>query len=237
MSLINMLRENTVFKVMPEEALAHLVTQLESRTIHAGKVLFNLGDPGAEMLLVQSGKIAIYTPESGRPEVGQPIRIFSPGDSLGEMALIDGMPRSTSARAETETQVLALSKQAFQELLGEFPDASAALLREFSSRIRYTTDFIGEMRTWVQRMAEGNYEAIRADSDIQESSLAALAAEFVRMAAQVREREDRLRREVAQLRIEIDEKKRDQEVKQITESDYYRDLKEKLRLMREQDDE
>ena len=93
------------------------------------------------------------------------------------------------------------------------------------------------MRGWVQRMAEGNYQAIQTARDIQDSSLAALAAEFIRMATQVREREDQLRKEVAQLRIEIDEKKREQEVKQITESEYYRDLKEKLRAMREQDDD
>jgi CRP-like cAMP-binding protein len=210
---------------------------LEARTLQPGEVLFNMGDPGREMVLIQSGRIAIYSPEQGRPEAGQPIRIFGSGAVLGELALIDRGTRSTSARAEEETVVLSLNDRTFLELLEQHPDASAALLREFSGRLRYTTDFITEMRTWVQRMAEGNYQAVQSPGDLKDSSLAALAAEFTRMAGRVREREDQLRQEVAQLRIEIDEKKRKEQVSQITESEYYRELKEKLRAMREQDDE
>jgi len=237
MSLPKMLQSNEIFKVMPYEALEHLSAHFKPRTLQNGEVLFNLGDPGNEMILIQSGKIAIYMPEAGQPEAGQPIRIFGPGEAMGEMALIDGMPRSTSARSEGETTILSLSKQDFRGLLESYPDASAALLREFSGRIRYTTDFITEMRGWVQRMAEGNYQAVLAASDIQDSSLAALAADFTRMAGRVRAREDKLRQEVAQLRIEIDEKKRKQEVQQITESEYYMSLKEKLRVLREQNDD
>jgi len=86
-------------------------------------------------------------------------------------------------------------------------------------------------------MAEGNYQGIQLPANVRDSSLSALAADFVRMATQVREREEKLQREVAQLRIEIDETKRLQEVKQITGSDYYVSLKEKLKALREEEDE
>jgi CRP-like cAMP-binding protein len=205
--------------------------------LQEGDVLFNLGDSGDEMILVQQGKIAIYVPDSNQPQSGQALRIFQSGDILGEMALIDRLPRSTSARAETRSVIATLDSNTFKRLLEDHPDMATGLMSGLSNRIRYTTDFIGEIRQWVQRMAEGNYQAVQSSSQIEDSSLSALAAEFVRMAAQVREREEKLQKEVAQLRIEIDENKRRKEVSQITESDYYVSLKEKLKALREEDDD
>jgi CRP-like cAMP-binding protein len=237
MTAIEILKKNAIFRVMSEKTLQDLAAALKQRVLKPGEILFNMGEPGNEMVIVQSGNIAIFRPTNEQSEEGQAIRVFHAGEMLGEMALIDRLPRSTSARAEGETVILTLDNESFQNLLLKYPDASSAMMREFSSRLRYTTDFISEMRTWVQRMAEGNYQSIQAPADQPESSLAALAAEFMRMAAQVREREDKLRQEVAQLRIEIDENKRRQEVSQITESEYYQELKAKLKVLRELDED
>jgi CRP/FNR family cyclic AMP-dependent transcriptional regulator len=231
------LQKTAIFNTLSDETLDKLAAGLKTRSLQAGEVLFNLGDPGAEMILVQDGKIAIYMPESDRPEAGQALRIFQAGDILGEMALIDRLPRSASARAETQAVIAALDIATFQRLLLDHPDVATAVMSGLSSRIRYTTDFIGEVRQWVQRMAEGKYESIQAPSNVEDSSLSALAADFVRMAAQVREREEKLQQEVAQLRIEIDETKRRQEVSQITESEYYINIKAKLKAMREQQED
>jgi CRP-like cAMP-binding protein len=230
------LKKIAIFKSLSDEALENLSAQFKSRTLEAGEVLFDLGDAGNEMIIVQDGKIAIYMPEADNPQAGQALRIFQAGEILGEMALIDRLPRSASARAEVKTLIATLDSATFKNLLAD-PDVALAVMSGLSNRIRYTTDFIGEIRQWVQRMAEGNYQSIQAPDQIQDSSLSALAAEFVRMASQVREREERLQQEVAQLRIEIDETKRKQQVSQITESEYYLSIKEKLKAMREQQDE
>jgi CRP-like cAMP-binding protein len=237
MTLITILRKNAIFKTLSDDALSKLSVGLKTRSLQVGEILFNLGDPGSEMIIVQEGKIAIYMPESNRPEAGQALRIFQSGDILGEMALIDRLPRSASARAETRSSIATLDSGSFQSLLADHPEVAMEVMSGLSGRIRYTTDFIGEIRQWVQRMAEGNYQSIQAPNQLQDSSLSALAADFVRMAAQVREREEKLQQEVAQLRIQIDENKRQQEVSQITESDYYIGLKEKLKAMREQENE
>ena len=74
-------------------------------------------------------------------------------------------------------------------------------------------------------------EEDRFDADILETvaarddALGTLARSFARMAGQVRAREDRLRREVAELRIEIDESKQAQRVAEITGTDYFQDLR------------
>jgi CRP-like cAMP-binding protein len=152
------------------------------------------------------------------------------------MSLIDRLQRSASARAETRAVVATLDSETFKHLLEDHPDLAMEVMSGLSNRIRYTTDFIGEIRQWVQRLADGNYQSIQSSSPLQDSSLSALAADFVRMAAQVRDREEKLQQEVVQLRIQIDENKRRQEVSQITESDYYLSLKEKLKALREQAD-
>jgi CRP-like cAMP-binding protein len=237
MTLSTLLKKNAIFKTLSDETIEKLTDSLKTRFLHAGDILFNLGDPGEEMIIVRNGKIAIYMPDKNQPQSGQALRIFQYGDILGEMALIDHLPRSASARAETDSVIAALDIETFKHLLESHPEVAMEVMSGLSSRIRYTTDFIGEIRQWVQRMAEGNYEFSQSPSNLQDSSLSALAADFVRMAARVREREEKLKQEVAQLRIEIDETKRKQEVSQITESDYYISLKEKLKALREQENE
>jgi CRP-like cAMP-binding protein len=231
-----LLKSILIFKALSDEAIEQVADGLKTRTLQTGEVLFNLGDPGDEMIIVEQGKIAIYMPDDGQPQAGQALRIFQPGDILGEMALIDHQPRSASARAETDSVIATLDIKTFKRLLEEHPDVAMGVMSGLSNRIRYTTNFIGEVRQWMQKLAEGNYQGIETPAEMQDSSLSALAADFVRMAARVREREEKLQQEVAQLRIEIDEAKRRQEVTQITGSEYYVSLKEKLKALRDEED-
>ncbi len=229
-----------LFAQLPAEALAEVEGLLQPRALAAGEILFHQGDPGDELIIVQDGQVSIYVPEPGAPEKGQPIRVFTSGGMLGEMALVDQQPRSASARAETAAHILTLRRDDFQRLVAENPDMSAALMGGLSERIRYTTDFLGEVRQWVQRITAGDYQAGMAVEDsgkYQDPTLATLAAEFSAMAAQVKQREETLKQEVAMLRIEIDEARRREEASQIMDSDFYRSLKEKARSMRQKKDD
>lgn len=230
------LRTIPLFASLTDEGLAEVEAALQTRSLAAGDVLFNQGDRGDELIIVESGKLAIYKPDQGAPAKGQPIRTFTAGSMLGEMALIDQKPRSLSARAEESTTILALSLTAFRSLLASNVEISLTLLSGLSDRIRYTTDFLNEVQGWVGRITEGNYTAgaaVESQSQYPDPTLSTLAANFAQMAARVKEREDTLRQEVAMLRIEIDESKRKEDAGQIMDSDYYRNLKDKVRNMRQ----
>jgi CRP/FNR family transcriptional regulator len=230
------LRSIPLFAPLTDEALAEVEAALQTRHLAAEQVLFNLGDRGDELIIVQSGKLAIYKPDPGAPAKGQPIRTFTAGSMLGEMALIDQKPRSLSARAEEPTTILALSSADFRSLLSQDVQISLTLLSGLSDRIRYTTDFLNEVQDWVGRITDGNYtagSAMESKTQYPDPTLATLAANFAQMAARVKEREDNLRQEVAMLRIEIDEAKRKEDSSQIMDSDYYRSLKDKVRNMRQ----
>jgi CRP-like cAMP-binding protein len=232
-NLSSLLKNNQYFMSLPDDLLGTVANVFQVRSLKAGEVIFKLGDPGDAMLLVMEGKIAIYLPEKDNPEAGQPFRIFQEGEILGEMALLDRGLRSTSARAETDSVVAALAADTFKELLTSRSDVMMSVIKGLNERLRYTTSFIDEVKNWVNHVASGNYESVKASTDFKDNSLSALAAEFARMASQVRKREEKLKREIAQLRIEIDEQKRKEDFSQITQSEYYVSLKEKLKLMRE----
>ncbi len=228
------LKQIPLFHHLSETGLTCLLEALETRILPAGSILFNMGDPGDELYIVREGRVAIYVPNAETPGKEQPIRIFEPGEALGEMALIDRQPRSLSARAMEPVTLLVLTGEAFRQLLAAHAELALSVMTGLSDRIRYTTEFLSEVRIWVQRVAAGKYDrALRPAQDYSDPSIVALAAEFTQMAAQVQQREEALRQEVAQLRIEIDESKRKRHVEEIVESDYFQSLQQQARRLRE----
>ncbi len=223
-----------MFSRLPEAALNEVTAALKSRALTVGEILFALGDPGDELFIVNAGRVAIYTPNPIKPGDEHPIRIFEAGEALGEMALIDNQPRSLSARALEASEVLVLTGDDFRRLLRAYPDMALAAMAGLNDRIRYTTDFLSEVREWIQRVAAGQYDrTFAASKDYQDRSVEALAAEFAQMAAQVQQREEDLRREVEDLRIEINEVKRQKQLEEITETDYFQTLQNQVRRLRE----
>jgi CRP-like cAMP-binding protein len=251
----NKLREIYMFSQLNDEILAEIAAALKTRDFGDGRILFNKGDPGDELFIVREGSVAIFEPSEETPGKERPLRIFRDGEVFGEMALIDFQPRTLSARAMQPTKTLVLCGDDFRRLLRS-PALSLGVMAGLNDRIRYTTDFLNEVRDWVGRMAAGQYETAQFFSDMQDwvrhlaegeyqeqevleastqyrdRTIATLAAEFARMATQVREREDALRQEIAQLKIEIDETKRQRQVDEITGSDYFQDIKTRAKDLR-----
>lgn len=93
------LKQISLFSQLDDQDLATAAAALKTRQLAQGEILFNLGDVGDELFIVQSGRIAIFTPSQDKPGEEQPIRIFEPGETVGEMALIDNHPRSLSGRS------------------------------------------------------------------------------------------------------------------------------------------
>ena len=97
---------------------------------------------------------------------------------------------------------------------------------------------VGRVTDAATALEEDRFEpAILEAVAAREDALGVLARSFARMAGQVRAREDRLRREVAELRIEIDEAKQAQRVAEITGSDYFQELRGRASELRRMVDE
>jgi len=227
------LKNMLMFSRLPDAAFNEVAAALKPRALAAGEILFRMGDPGSELFIVNTGRVAIYTPDAAKPGEEHPIRIFEADEVLGEMALIDNQPRSLSARALEASEVLVLTGDDFRRLLRAYPDMALAVMAGLNDRIRYTTEFLSEVREWIQRVAKSQYDrTFTASKDYQDRSVEALAAEFAQMAAQVQQREDELRKEVMELRIEINETKRQRQLDEITETDYFQTLQNQAKKLR-----
>lgn len=104
----------------------------------AGAVIFQRGDPGDYMMLVASGriKLSLITPQ-GRELT---LRHMEEGGLLGEMAVIDGEPRSADATASVATEGYVISKSDFSAFLAKNPAAMQAVMRFLCRRLRETNE-------------------------------------------------------------------------------------------------
>jgi len=115
------------------------------------------------------------------------------------------------------------------------PHLADAMLSSLSERVRYTTDFLLQVGQWAQLVMQGQYrpeDFANLAAQYPNPSMANLAAQFAQMAVEVKRREEDLQRQIVQLRVEIDEVRRQQEVQKITDSEEFRDLRALARELR-----
>lgn len=111
-----------------------LVPEAELRTFAAGQVIFRAGDNGDGFYVVESGRVRISAMLAGNePRV---LATIGPGDSFGEMAVLDDAPRSATAEAEVETRTLFVGREKFVQRLAGRPALVLKLIRELSARMR-----------------------------------------------------------------------------------------------------
>jgi len=95
----------------------------------AGEVIFAAGERGNTMYLVRSGEVVI---ERG----GKVLETLESGGIFGEVALIDGSPRSATAKAKTDCIVAPLNEKTFLFLVHETPYFAIAVMRTLTDRLR-----------------------------------------------------------------------------------------------------
>ena len=95
----------------------------------AGDVIFAEGDKGDAMFVIRTGEVTI---ERG----GRVMETLSGGGVFGEMALIDGSPRSATVRAKTDCEVAPINEKTFLFLVHETPFFAIAVMRTLADRLR-----------------------------------------------------------------------------------------------------
>jgi CRP/FNR family transcriptional regulator, cyclic AMP receptor protein len=105
------------------------------KVFKAGTRIFQEGDPGEEMFIIQSGQVKITKKTQDGEKT---LVILSEGDFFGEMAVIDNEPRSASAVAQTDTKLIALNQAVFEATMQSNAHIVKKILRNMSSRLRET---------------------------------------------------------------------------------------------------
>lgn len=139
--IAELIQSSVLFQALDPVDVAVLARFLSLYNVDSGGVVFHEGDTGEFMGLIVGGIVELF--KDG--PAAHPVKIAaeSSGRLLGEMALLDGEPRSATARFAQSGQVLILTKENFQRLLHEHPRAAANFLfhlsRSLSRRLRKTT--------------------------------------------------------------------------------------------------
>lgn len=98
-----------------------------------GEILFKQGDQGENMYWIESGALAILQGKLSNPAL---LTFRHPGHVVGEIALLENIPRTASVVTVHPTHLRCLNKEKFQEILANIPGVSLELMRLLSSRLR-----------------------------------------------------------------------------------------------------
>ena len=102
------------------------------KDVPAGSVIFEEGTSGAEMFGILEGEVELRLPNGM-------VRRLGPDDSFGEMAIVDGSPRSATAVAVTDTKLAVLDRQRFLFLVQETPMFALQVMSSIAERLRTAT--------------------------------------------------------------------------------------------------
>jgi CRP/FNR family cyclic AMP-dependent transcriptional regulator len=126
---LELLRGVPLFAGLDQKALEAIGRIAEEREVDAGTALTHEGRHEGYFFVIVSGTVRI---ERG----GQVINTMRDGDFLGEIALLDGGPRTATAVAETACRLLVMTYQRFQQLLDTAPEVRTAVMEEVGQRLR-----------------------------------------------------------------------------------------------------
>lgn len=133
---VQALQRTAFFGNMPQEDLEQVAECLQRRRRSSGEIVFNVGDPGHALYIVTEGEVKISVETSTGEEMI--LALLGPGDTFGELALIDAKPRSATATATTTepTGLLILLRDEFNALLDRRPALARSVLQSLASVIR-----------------------------------------------------------------------------------------------------
>jgi CRP/FNR family transcriptional regulator, cyclic AMP receptor protein len=131
---ITWLSEIAFFNLLDDEERAVLAKQVETKHFPAGTTIFKAGDVGAAMYAIRTGEVEIsLIDEDAQPVV---LALFSDGDFFGELSLLDQEPRSSTAKALTDTDAVLIDREDLQLLFTQKPHAALDMLAVIGKRLR-----------------------------------------------------------------------------------------------------
>ncbi|HET9520473.1 MAG TPA: cyclic nucleotide-binding domain-containing protein [Candidatus Limnocylindrales bacterium] len=125
----DVLRQVPLFRGMSDRTIASVGGIAHPGSFAAGEVIVREGDVGDSFIVITAGTAAVT-------QGGRPLRTLGDGDFLGEIALIDGGPRTATVTATTDIEALVIDRDGFGRLMSEFPVIRLDLVTALTQRLR-----------------------------------------------------------------------------------------------------
>jgi uncharacterized membrane protein len=163
MSHEDLLGNIALFESLTDEDLALLSKRLIAKDYVAGDTIFNQGDDGSSLFIIEQGAVEISYGE-GKARVC--LATLFPGQYFGELSLFDGAPRSATATAVKDSHLIRLDRDDMVDFVNKNPAAALRIIAEMSERMRQTNELMSrqvsrnvleeaeEQLTFGQRVAD-----------------------------------------------------------------------------------
>jgi CRP/FNR family transcriptional regulator, cyclic AMP receptor protein len=138
-----LLARHEFFRGVSDEVMRKLAVHARLIGYPIGATIFAKGDPGLGLLAVVSGLVRISVPAKGGREVV--LRLVGANEVFGEIALLDGGPRTAVATAATQCRLLSLDHRDFVPVLKDEPALAIRLLGLISHRLRQTSEQVEDI--------------------------------------------------------------------------------------------
>ena len=132
----------SVFQDLNAEQLETVKTHMQPLNVKKGEIVFREGDPGDKIYFILSGAVSVLANISENSRARR-LATFAEGVFFGDMAILEGQPRSASVRADSDAELLFMTVDDFEHLVNQESLLASKMLmgmaRELSSRLRMTT--------------------------------------------------------------------------------------------------
>jgi CRP-like cAMP-binding protein len=112
------------------KAIARIADELD---LPAGRDLIREGERGREFFVLVAGEADVR-------RKGRRVATIGPGDIVGEMALVSGLPRNATVTSTTPLDVLVIDERHFREMLRQYPEIQTKVLRSLADRLAAVSD-------------------------------------------------------------------------------------------------
>jgi len=140
MSAFELLRRSPLFAGLNEEDLAVLAGCLGRRIFGKSVIIFHKDSPGHTLYLIESGRVRTFILSDAGQEIS--LSLYGSGEAFGELAFLDGQPRSTGAITVEPAITFTLAREDFLQCLGQRPLLAQSIIQVLSGRMRYLSGYI-----------------------------------------------------------------------------------------------
>lgn len=138
MNMTDFLKSTVLFTGLSDVVLKRISQDVIERHYAQAEIIFREGDPGRVLYLVKSGQVRIFIHGLDGTETSV-ILLGRPGNIFGELAVIDGLPRSATAVAMEPTILYTINRESFRDHMRQNPLLAFNFMQELSSKVRHNT--------------------------------------------------------------------------------------------------
>lgn len=151
-----------MFRGLPERTIDALAELAHRRNFGKDELVFSQGDPGDALYGIASGKIRILTSDDKGHEVF--LNLLGPGDTFGEIAMLDGLQRTASAVAIEPSTLVVIGRSQILTHLERDPNLALQMMKLLCERLRWVSSIIDESAflTGQPRVAKGLLRLLQA---------------------------------------------------------------------------